>query len=121
MLRQQRQSLSIQVSLRARHNWSLKQLLTCPPSNSMSHEFYQILVGSPTISIYSWKQLALWSLEYSCLTPAQITEAKAYFEVAWKEFCQCIVDKYGHLVKDGEINTEAAEKMYGPPILPPEA
>ncbi|KAL1606384.1 hypothetical protein SLS60_003787 [Paraconiothyrium brasiliense] len=66
-------------------------------SNSMSHEFYQIMVGSPTISVHSWKQLALWSLEYSCLTETEKTTAEGFFKDAWTEFCDWVYDTYGDL------------------------
>ncbi|PVH97542.1 Metallo-dependent hydrolase [Periconia macrospinosa] len=68
-------------------------------SNSMSHEFYQIMVGSPTISVHSWKQLALWSLEYSCLSEEEKEQGKIYFMDAWNDFCDHVVRKYDHLFK----------------------
>ncbi|KAF2705923.1 Metallo-dependent hydrolase [Pleomassaria siparia CBS 279.74] len=66
-------------------------------SNSMSHEFYQIIVGSPSMSIHSWKQLALWSLEYSCLTPPEIARGTDIFLRDWNIFCEHVVKKYGTL------------------------
>ncbi|KAF2190180.1 Metallo-dependent hydrolase [Zopfia rhizophila CBS 207.26] len=66
-------------------------------SNSMSHEFYQIMVGSPTITIHSWKQLALWSLEYSCLSEEQKKKGIGIFKKDWDDFCQWVVDKYEQL------------------------
>jgi adenosine deaminase CECR1 len=66
-------------------------------SNSMSHEFYQIMVGAPSMSIHSWKQLALWSLEYSCLKEEQKEKAEVYFRAAWEEFCDWVVATYSDL------------------------
>lgn len=87
-------------------------------SNSMSHEFYQIIVGSPTMSVHSWKQLALWSLEYSCLEDDEKITAEGYFRKAWEEFCDWVVDEYGDLFDfstDGNVQTlldDRAKKRY---------
>jgi len=63
-------------------------------SNSMSHEFYQVMVGSPAMTVHSWKQLALWSLEYSCLKKHEIDEAIKIFKDEWEIFCEWVVDEY---------------------------
>ncbi|KAL5429710.1 hypothetical protein PMIN04_000093 [Paraphaeosphaeria minitans] len=77
-------------------------------SNSMSHEFYQIMVGSPTMSVHSWKQLALWSLEYSCLKDHEKKTAEVHFKKAWVEFCDWVVEEYRSLFDfsvDGNVQT----------------
>ncbi|KAJ4356606.1 uncharacterized protein N0V89_004641 [Didymosphaeria variabile] len=58
-------------------------------SNSMSHEFYQIMVGSPTI----------------CLAETQKKTAEGYFNKAWTEFCDWVYDTYGELFSfiDGSV------------------
>jgi adenosine deaminase CECR1 len=86
----------------------------------MSHEFYQIMVGAPSITIHSWKQLALWSLEYSCLSEPEKERGKTIFLKSWKEFCEFIVAEYGKLGNFGEgvaeydftIDTEKANEAY---------
>ncbi|PVH93090.1 hypothetical protein DM02DRAFT_677073 [Periconia macrospinosa] len=88
----------------------------------MSHEFYQIMVGAPTISVHSWKQLALWSIEYSCLDEKEKKKAKAYFMRAWDEFCRYVVSEFDGLFEswvneDGvevwEINESKTRRRYG--------
>lgn len=79
----------------------------------MSHEFYQVMVGTPTMSLFSWKQLALWSLEYSCLNEDQKATGRRYFLEAWKVFCDYVVKTYGHLVVGDSIDEEAAIREYG--------
>ncbi|KAF2678529.1 Metallo-dependent hydrolase [Lentithecium fluviatile CBS 122367] len=81
-------------------------------SNSMSHEFYQVMVGSPTISIHSWKQLALWSLEYSCLKDDEKTKGRDIFLKAWETFCEGVVEKYDHYMTGDKINEGAAKELY---------
>jgi adenosine deaminase CECR1 len=84
----------------------------------MSHEFYQIMVGSPTMSLYSWKQLARWSIDYSCLEdkveetekakdPKKLSEKADCHRILndeWKKFCNYVVTTYGDLMVDGEID-----------------
>lgn len=78
----------------------------------MSHEFYQIMVGAPTMSLYSWKQLARWSIDYSCLSEKQKVEGHAIFNKDWKEFCKDVVNQYDCLMMGDEIDKDKAEAAY---------
>jgi adenosine deaminase CECR1 len=53
------------------------------------------MVGSPTMNIHGWRQLAEWSIEYSCLNEADQAKGRAYFEADWDVFCDDIIQKYG--------------------------
>ena len=83
-------------------------------SNSMPHEFYQIMVGAPTINLHSWKQLARWSIEYSCLSGDEKAEGQQYLEKSWEEFCATVVKRYGKLMLADKktIDKLAAEREY---------
>lgn len=83
-------------------------------SNSMSHEFYQVMVGAPSMSLYSWKQLARWSIDYSCLSPNEQAKAHRYLDKAWAEFCGTVVDNYEYLMDKDKIDPLEAEKAYPP-------
>ena len=91
---------------------SARLIADCPSSNSMSHEFYQIMVGAPTMSLYSWKQLARWSLDYSCLSEKQQAEGHKILDRNWREFCKDVVDKYGSLMNGDEIDEAKAKEAY---------
>jgi adenosine deaminase CECR1 len=78
----------------------------------MSHEFYQIMVGAPTMSLYSWKQLALWSIEYSCLTEEDKTKGYTIFKKSWKSFCENVVKRYGSLLEHNEKISKITRKDY---------
>ncbi|PSN66413.1 Metallo-dependent hydrolase [Corynespora cassiicola Philippines] len=80
--------------------------------NSMSHEFYQIMVGSPSISLHSWKQLAIWSLEYSCLSEKEVQQGKSYYEQSWTQFCRQVVNRYGRLMAGDKIIEDVAKAAY---------
>ncbi|KAJ4331762.1 hypothetical protein N0V95_009813 [Ascochyta clinopodiicola] len=94
----------------------------CPISNellhlnSMNHEFYQIMVGAPTMSLYSWKQLARWSIEYSCLTPAQIEQGLQILDATWRDFCQLVVDvcddEKNGVMNGDQIDDDKAARFY---------
>jgi adenosine deaminase CECR1 len=56
------------------------------------------------MSLYSWKQLAKWSIDYSCLNETQQKQGHTILTDAWKEFCVYVVNTYGDLMVDGEID-----------------
>ncbi|KAF2851507.1 Metallo-dependent hydrolase [Plenodomus tracheiphilus IPT5] len=87
-------------------------------SNSMSHEFYQIMVGAPTMSLYSWKQLARWSIDYSCLSKKEKDEARVIHDKSWKQFCKGVVKNYDDLMAGDEIDVDKAEKEYAKSKIP---
>jgi adenosine deaminase CECR1 len=67
------------------------------------------------MSLDSWKQLALWSIEYSCLNDEQKAKSKRILMKTWAEFCAKIVKDYsGLMVSDdsSEINEKVAKGMY---------
>jgi len=68
------------------------------------------MVGAPTMSLYSWKQLARWSLDYSCLDPAEIREGHLILANDWKSFCRWVKKEYGPIVIDNEVDEAMAEK-----------
>lgn len=81
----------------------------------MSHEFYQIMVGAPTISLYSWKQLARWSIEYSCLNDSQKQHGQKLLDKSWKIFCAAMVKDFECLMKEdfSDVDEEKARAAYG--------
>lgn len=90
-------------------------LFTC----TMNHEFYQVMVGAPTISLHSWKQLAQWSLQYSCLKREEKDEGLNILANNWRSFCKLIVDVCDHpetglmnVDKPDEVDEEKAKAFY---------
>ena len=64
-------------------------------SASLSHEFYQVMVGDTRMTIHGWKQLAEWSIEHSCLEPEEQWRAREIFIRDFEMFCGWVVETYG--------------------------
>jgi adenosine deaminase CECR1 len=64
-------------------------------SSTLSHDFYQVMVGSQSMSLHGWRVLAEWSIEHSCMADAEKSEVKKKWLDLWNVFCQWIVDEYG--------------------------
>lgn len=58
------------------------------------------------MNIHGWKQLAVWSLEHSCLDEGQQAQAMKIFEKDWEDFCEWVVERFGEYAKGlGAIDT----------------
>lgn len=55
------------------------------------------MIGSESMNLFGWKQLATWSLEHSCMTPDELTAVTAEWQSRWDAYCQWIVDEYSWL------------------------
>jgi adenosine deaminase CECR1 len=53
------------------------------------------MVGTPIMNIYGWRQLAEWSLQYSCLSDKQKAQGLQIFRREWADFCDWVVETYG--------------------------
>ncbi|KAJ3472313.1 hypothetical protein NLG97_g11097 [Lecanicillium saksenae] len=63
--------------------------------SSLSHDFYQVLIGKNDMSLYGWKQLVLWSIEHACLDDDERSAILQQWERMWDEFLRWVVEKYG--------------------------
>lgn len=63
--------------------------------SSLSHDFYQVMIGSESMSLLGWKQLALWSLEHSCMDAKEMAAVKKEWSKKWDGFCNWIIAEYG--------------------------
>ncbi|THV84940.1 Metallo-dependent hydrolase [Aureobasidium pullulans] len=61
---------------------------------TLSHDFYQVLMGSNSMSLVGWRVLVQWSIEYSCMGMEEKERAEVAFLSQWHQFCQHIVDSY---------------------------
>ena len=50
------------------------------------------------MTLHGWKQLALWSIEHSCMDTQERKEVLVNWLRLWDEFCRWIVQEYSHLL-----------------------
>ncbi|KAI2621328.1 hypothetical protein GGS21DRAFT_535952 [Xylaria nigripes] len=60
--------------------------------STLSHDFYEAMVGNEKINLYGWKQLARWSIEHACLSQDERKRAVAEWEKRWEEFISDIIE-----------------------------
>ena len=63
-------------------------------SSTLSHDFYQVMVGSQSMSLHGWRVLAEWNLEHSCMNTLEKFQTKKRWLDSWNEFCQWIINEY---------------------------
>ncbi|UNI18068.1 Adenosine deaminase [Purpureocillium takamizusanense] len=68
--------------------------------SSLSHDFYQVMVGKADMDLFGWKQLVLWSLEHACLEDQERRRVLRAWEAQWDEFLHWLVDTYGDVLED---------------------
>ncbi|KAJ4177457.1 hypothetical protein NW755_013837 [Fusarium falciforme] len=67
--------------------------------SSLSHDFYQVMVGKADMGLFGWKQLVLWSLKHACLDQSEYARVYAHWETEWKEFVKWVIQTYGEDIK----------------------
>jgi adenosine deaminase CECR1 len=55
------------------------------------------MVGSTAMTIHGWRQLAEWSIEFSCLSGPEKVRAMEIFRDEWEKFCVFTDAKFGKL------------------------
>lgn len=53
--------------------------------STLSHDFYEVMVGNRDMNLHGWRQLARWSIDHSCLTPVERERVLVEWERRWKE------------------------------------
>ncbi|TAQ88672.1 hypothetical protein B7494_g2995 [Chlorociboria aeruginascens] len=72
-----------------------------PFKTSLSHDFYQVLMGNEHADLFTWKELARNSLVYSCVQHQETREALLEeFDHDWEEACRAIV--YGGAARNSQ-------------------
>ncbi|KAG6034542.1 hypothetical protein E4U41_006502 [Claviceps citrina] len=62
--------------------------------STLSHDFYQVMVGRADLGLFGWKQLALWSIEHACLDEAEKAGVLNEWQRLWEVFLEWVVGKY---------------------------
>lgn len=69
--------------------------------STLSHDFYQVMVGKADLDLFGWKQLALWSIHHACLDASEKETVMSRWEAQWDEFLAWLLERYGDWA-DGE-------------------
>ncbi|CAK7210136.1 hypothetical protein SCUCBS95973_000689 [Sporothrix curviconia] len=63
--------------------------------SSLSHDFYQVLVGKSDMGLFGWRQLAEWSLIHSCFSSdAAMADARARWLEEWRDYVIWLLTTY---------------------------
>ncbi|KAL7953864.1 hypothetical protein V8C34DRAFT_295928 [Trichoderma compactum] len=68
--------------------------------SSLSHDFYQVMVGKADMGLFGWKQLAMWSIDHACLNEKERENMKYEWNQQWNVFLDWVDTTHGNLVKD---------------------
>ncbi|KKO96942.1 hypothetical protein THAR02_10950 [Trichoderma harzianum] len=68
--------------------------------SSLSHDFYQVMVGKADMGLFGWKQLAMWSIDHACLNEEEREIMRYEWNQQWNEFLKWVKTTYGDLIKD---------------------
>ncbi|KAI9734177.1 MAG: hypothetical protein M1818_006949 [Claussenomyces sp. TS43310] len=60
-------------------------------SSTLSHDFYQVMIGSTYQNLLGWKVLAKWSLEHSCLNENERAIVDGEWDAQWSAFLRWII------------------------------
>ncbi|KAK6451405.1 adenosine deaminase CECR1 [Trichoderma asperellum] len=77
--------------------------------SSLSHDFYQVMVGKKSMGLYGWKQLVMWSLEHACLEDEERKDITRHWEMLWREFLINVIEWYEK--RERETAVEEKSKM----------
>ncbi|KAI1504763.1 hypothetical protein F5X99DRAFT_405764 [Biscogniauxia marginata] len=58
--------------------------------STLSHDFFEVMVGHNKINLYGWEQLARWSIDHACLDQAERERVLAEWQTRWREFVAAI-------------------------------
>src|SRR5688572_23513885 len=70
--------------------------------STLSHDFYEVMVGRSDMTLYGWKQLIEWSLLHSCMSQDELGPVRAKWEQLWDKFLDWVIDAYGDVEAEEE-------------------
>ncbi|KAI1801303.1 Metallo-dependent hydrolase [Daldinia bambusicola] len=62
--------------------------------STLSHDFYEVMIGNSDMDLFGWRQLARWSIDHSCMSQVERERVLVEWERRWKdEFIPRILGK----------------------------
>ncbi|CRJ90695.1 hypothetical protein BN1723_008464 [Verticillium longisporum] len=68
--------------------------------STLSHDFYQFMVGRQDTTLFGWKQLIQWSIKHACMEDKQRNKVTAVWEGLWETFLDKVIEQYSDLIGD---------------------
>ncbi|ROV91406.1 hypothetical protein VPNG_09987 [Cytospora leucostoma] len=65
-------------------------------NSTLSHDFYQVLIGKHDMTLFGWKQLIEWSLEHACMSKDEYEAVHGVWARRWDEFLDWAVEEFGY-------------------------
>ncbi|KAI3532580.1 adenosine/AMP deaminase [Colletotrichum abscissum] len=65
--------------------------------STLSHDFYQAMVGKTDMTLHGWRQLIEWSLEHSCMSKDELASVRKEWEKRWELFLEWILEEFRDL------------------------
>ncbi|KAI0009154.1 Metallo-dependent hydrolase [Xylariaceae sp. FL0662B] len=53
--------------------------------STLSHDCYEVMVGNLNMDLYSWRQLAKWSIDHSCMSEKERARVLCEWDRRWRE------------------------------------
>ncbi|GAB1319518.1 Adenosine/AMP deaminase [Madurella fahalii] len=66
--------------------------------STLSHDFYQAMIGKADMTVHGWRQLVEWSLEHACMDEAERVQIFTSWERRWKDWLKWVIEEYGDVL-----------------------
>ncbi|KAI1079879.1 Metallo-dependent hydrolase [Whalleya microplaca] len=53
--------------------------------STLSHDFYEVMVGNKKMNLHGWRQLAKWSIDHSCMNEVERARVLCEWDRRWRE------------------------------------
>ncbi|SPO04929.1 related to CECR1 protein [Cephalotrichum gorgonifer] len=67
--------------------------------STLSHDFYQVMIGKSDMTLHGWRQLIEWSFEHSCMSDEERKAAQKRWKDLWEEFLDWMIKEYDDKVQ----------------------
>ncbi|ETS78185.1 hypothetical protein PFICI_10247 [Pestalotiopsis fici W106-1] len=65
--------------------------------STLSHDFYEVMVGSKAMTLHGWRQLIEWSIKHASLDSAERSKLEEVWTKLWAQFVEWIIDSFDHV------------------------
>ncbi|KAI2628731.1 Metallo-dependent hydrolase [Hypoxylon sp. NC1633] len=90
--------------------------------STLSHDFYEVMVGNRNMNLHGWRQLAIWSIDHACMNEVERERVLVEWERRWNdEFIPGLLGKPpahrpARLIRLDKINENRQKRMAEPKL-----